>query len=141
MTPGSRRQVLNLRTTTTQKCAAVPRRARKAHRLCVSLNSSLESNKEEKKKCGSQVWLSQHFCERQWVCTRRLPWSLTTHSHRRRCSRDTYPESCITKYTSIRRSVGVHPAAARELGHPLPEPRPLLVRLDGVRYLVFGLEP
>jgi len=30
------------------KCAAVTRRARiKAHRLCVSLNSRLESNKEE----------------------------------------------------------------------------------------------
>ena len=31
------------RTTTSQKCAAVPRRAR----ICVSLNSRLESNKEE----------------------------------------------------------------------------------------------
>ena len=50
--------VLNLRTTTSQKCAAVLRRFRsglvfKAHRLCVSLNSRLESNTEEGEEgCG-----------------------------------------------------------------------------------------
>jgi len=37
-------------TTTSQKCEAVPRRARiKAHRLFVSLNSRRESDKEEKR--------------------------------------------------------------------------------------------
>ena len=42
--------VLNLRTTTSQKCAAVPRRARiEGSYSFVSLNSRLESNKEEKK--------------------------------------------------------------------------------------------
>ena len=29
----------------------------KAHRLCVSLNSRLESNKEEKKKDAVRVWV------------------------------------------------------------------------------------
>jgi len=28
------------------------------------------------------------------------------HHERRRCSRDTYPESCITKFTSIRSKSG-----------------------------------
>ena len=31
-----------------------------------------------------------------------------------------------------------YPAAALQLGHPLPEARPLLVRLDGVCHLVLG---
>ena len=45
---------LNLRTTTSQKCAAVPRRARiQGSKTFVSLNSRLESNTEEdeKKEC------------------------------------------------------------------------------------------
>ena len=40
--------VLNLRTTTSQRCAAVPRRAHiQGSWICVLLNSRLESNKEE----------------------------------------------------------------------------------------------
>jgi len=41
-----------LRATTSQKCAAVPRRARiEGSKTCVSLNSRLESNKEEEEEC------------------------------------------------------------------------------------------
>jgi len=42
--------VLELRTTTLQKCEAVPRRARFQGSYCVSLNSRLEINKEKEKE-------------------------------------------------------------------------------------------
>jgi len=43
--------VLKLRTTTSQKCAAIPRRARiQGSWTCVSLNSRLESNKERRRR-------------------------------------------------------------------------------------------
>ena len=52
--------VEGVRTTTSQKFAAVPRRlVFKAHRLCVSLNSRLESNKEERsslREGGGRTW-------------------------------------------------------------------------------------
>ena len=49
--------VLDLRTTTWQKCGAVPRRARiEGSQTCVSLNPRLESNEEEKKRA------TQCFC-------------------------------------------------------------------------------
>ena len=46
--PPARVSVLNLRTTTSQKCEALPRRARiEGSQTCVSADSRLESNKEE----------------------------------------------------------------------------------------------
>jgi len=95
----------------------------KAHRLCVSLNSRLESNKEEepslKRKTKHQVAAQaaagtrsagaekERFIVHVHPCAilikpsdrLRVGW-LNKFS---RCSRDTYPESYITKYTSIRR--------------------------------------
>ena len=46
--PPARVSVLNLRTATSQKCEALPRRARiEGSQTCVSADSRLESNKEE----------------------------------------------------------------------------------------------
>jgi len=84
----------------------------KAHRLCVSLTSRLESNKEEE-----EVWTLRQVpasestaakvdkpkVDKPKVDRLRIGWPLWEGNHEsRRCSRDTYPESYITKYTSIR---------------------------------------
>jgi hypothetical protein len=43
--------VLGPTRTTSQKCRAVPRRARIGSKTCVSLNSMLDSNKDEEIEC------------------------------------------------------------------------------------------
>ena len=54
--------VFNLKTTTAQKCAAVPRRARiQGSSTLVSRNFRLESNEEEEEAVGTETVLATWF--------------------------------------------------------------------------------
>jgi len=80
----------------------------------------LKSSKEGNFKCRSSVatWVCTRACSRPTEIRTFQPWEGCRES--RRCSRDTHPESYITKYTSIRKnfalSLGRYTAVER-IGH------------------------
>jgi len=72
----------------------------KVHRLCISLNSRLESNKEEEE----EPQLRQHFQPPDLrvglIDSGLVGWARGRSHETRRCRGVTYPESYITKYTT-----------------------------------------
>ena len=83
--------------------AVVPRRARiQGSWTLVSLNSRLESNKAEEDLGEGHVAKIFSFIQCQRIYYKKC-FNITSKKIRDVGRRDTYPESYITKYTSIRR--------------------------------------